>query len=274
MCRLIIQSLKEQGDRFDLLHSDVKFFGFPESLKEHEKSKCYVSWHTDERSRLVGGQRVAPVGNNNIRTKRLKIDWQDPKIEPCYIGKIEHPFGKGQSDNPLVYLDSTSQPTAIAVVRGWLGRCRRDHGTPCEIQRDGVSHERNKQSFFGVIDLTEMRLTRLPPGSRYVALSYTWGDQNDFKCNRSNIRDLQRFEGIMKILDRLPKVIQDAMDLTRGLGERYLWVDALCIVQDSHMSWQLNANIMDQVYSHATCTICAADGADAKTGSLRFRQTN
>lgn len=58
---------------------------------------------------------------------------------------------------------------------------------------------------------------------------------------------------------------QDAVLLVQAIGQRYLWVDSLCIVQDSTSSWELNAKAMHLVYGNAFFTICAADG-DARTG--------
>lgn len=71
---------------------------------------------------------------------------------------------------------------------------------------------------------------------------------------------------IEKVLSLLPRVIQDAIDLVRRLGLQYIWIDALCIVQDSSRSWKLNAYNMDLIYGNATLTICAADGKDASVG--------
>lgn len=56
------------------------------------------------------------------------------------------------------------------------------------------------------------------------------------------------------------------MELVRRLGLRYLWVDSLCIVQNSKRSWNLNARMMNVIYGNAHLTICAADGSDAWFG--------
>lgn len=56
------------------------------------------------------------------------------------------------------------------------------------------------------------------------------------------------------------------MGLVRRLGLRYLWVDSLCIVQNSKRSWNLNARKMNIIYGNAHLTICAADGSDAWLG--------
>jgi len=99
-----------------------------------------------------------------------------------------------------------------------------------------------------------------------VALSYVWGLTENHKTEISNIRTHQQQGSLETFLDKIPKVIRDAMELVRRLGLRYLWVDSLCIVQDSKRSWNLNARMMNVIYGNAHLTICAADGSDAWFG--------
>lgn len=79
----------------------------------------------------------------------------------------------------------------------------------------------------------------------YVALSYVWGLAENYTTVLSNIRIHQQQGSLEACLDKIPKVIRDAMDLVRRLGLRYLWVDSLCIVQNSNRSWTLNARMMN-----------------------------
>ena len=65
-------------------------------------------------------------------------------------------------------------------------------------------------------------------------------------------------------LDILPLTFREAIDITRGLGERYIWIDSLCIVQDSHEDWAREAASMATVYSSALCTIVSA--SDSSSG--------
>ncbi|KAF2171055.1 hypothetical protein M409DRAFT_51281 [Zasmidium cellare ATCC 36951] len=61
------------------------------------------------------------------------------------------------------------------------------------------------------------------------------------------------------------RTISDAMMVVSKMGERYLWVDRLCIVQDSPTkAAQLQA--MDVIYGAALLTLVAADGPDANAG--------
>lgn len=74
-----------------------------------------------------------------------------------------------------------------------------------------------------------------------------------------------------KILDKLPNTIKDAINLVEYLGERYLWVDALCIVQDDYDSKHQQINNMASIFASSHLTIIAADGEDADYGLRGLR---
>jgi hypothetical protein len=64
----------------------------------------------------------------------------------------------------------------------------------------------------------------------------------------------------------LPQTLQDAITLTRQLGIQYIWIDALCIVQDDHAEWEVESSKMRDIYSGSSLTIAASDAADASEG--------
>lgn len=70
---------------------------------------------------------------------------------------------------------------------------------------------------------------REPRDQKYVYLSYRWGGPQQFALRSSSLETLQsKF-----LVDLLPQTLKDAVEVTRSLGIRYLWIDALCIIQDS-----------------------------------------
>lgn len=73
-------------------------------------------------------------------------------------------------------------------------------------------------------------------------------------------------------LDNFPLTFRDAILITRRLGYQYLWIDSLCIIQDSIEDWQREAASMDYIYKHASLTIAAEAGGDSSAGI--FRSTN
>ena len=75
--------------------------------------------------------------------------------------------------------------------------------------------------------------------------------------------------GIKNIpLSLLPRTIQDAIFVTRQLGIRYLWVDALCIIQDSPKDKMREIEEMEDIYNRATLTIAAANADSCSRGFL------
>ncbi|KAF2740329.1 hypothetical protein EJ04DRAFT_600351 [Polyplosphaeria fusca] len=74
---------------------------------------------------------------------------------------------------------------------------------------------------------------------------------------------------IFQISD-LPQTFQDAITVTRELGEQYLWIDSVCIIQheDDYCDLNKEAKLMDEVYSSAHCTIAATSATDSRAGFL------
>ena len=102
----------------------------------------------------------------------------------------------------------------------------------------------------------------------YAVLSYCWGGPQPVLLTTTNLADM--VQGIS--LDRLPQTIQDAIKVTRRLGIRFLWIDALCIIQEGDDSDKLaEVNAMGQVYKNATITIAAGSALAVSEGFLHTR---
>jgi hypothetical protein len=103
----------------------------------------------------------------------------------------------------------------------------------------------------------------------YVALSHCWGEFTDtqravFCTFKENINDrVRRIE-----TSKLPKTFRDAVRVTRELGQRYLWIDSLCIIQNDPEDWRREANTMEMVYSKAYFTIAATSAHNSIQGFL------
>ena len=109
----------------------------------------------------------------------------------------------------------------------------------------------------------------------YLTLSYCWG------CDQSYVLTTKNIDVLMTKLEvkMLPQTILDAIEVTKALGFEYLWVDALCIMQDSakaaardDMNQELTS--MDQVYNNATMTIVAACAPSVEDGFLKDRPSS
>lgn len=96
-----------------------------------------------------------------------------------------------------------------------------------------------------------------------MALSYCWGTNPPLMTLKDNIS--VHMEEIK--LEDMPLTIREAVVATRRLGAQYLWIDALCIVQDDSSDWEREAPQMGTIYRNAYCTIAAA-GSDSSAGGL------
>lgn len=78
--------------------------------------------------------------------------------------------------------------------------------------------------------------------------------------NRPPLRTLlSNYDGMKDgiLISDLPKNFLQAMIITRRLGLQYVWIDSLCIIQDSSSDWKKEAATMHEVYKYAEVTIVA-----------------
>jgi hypothetical protein len=120
-----------------------------------------------------------------------------------------------------------------------------------------------------VIDLESMNVVSAPAECRYCALSYVWGKPSKAwltltRANTDSIRLPNSLVGEKGA--NLPRIILDTIQVCRELGERFLWVDSLCIEQDDPVRQKSQIDIMDAIYASATLTIVAAAGNHADSG--------
>ncbi|KAI1764625.1 HET-domain-containing protein [Hypoxylon sp. FL1150] len=99
----------------------------------------------------------------------------------------------------------------------------------------------------------------------YASLSHCWGgtiNSVTTRANKAARKDTMSF-------DDLPQNFQDAIHVTQALGIRYLWIDALCIIQDSKEDWSREAAKMHSVYAGALVVISALDAPASTAGFLK-----
>jgi hypothetical protein len=91
---------------------------------------------------------------------------------------------------------------------------------------------------------------------RYLALSYTWGDE---RIHHRYFTKVETFKQHCEAIPEksLPNLFIDALAITRNLGIKYLWIDALCIVQGEGGDWEMEAERMHATFSGAYCVLAA-----------------
>lgn len=111
---------------------------------------------------------------------------------------------------------------------------------------------------------------RSTSSEHYMTLSHCWGSNEILRLLRGNLDSLCKSIR----LESLPKTFKDAMRITRDLGIRYLWIDSLCIIQDSPDDWLQEAAAVSYVYKNSFCNIAATGAADGSQGCFFSRNPN
>ncbi|KAF5640085.1 heterokaryon incompatibility protein [Fusarium tjaetaba] len=112
------------------------------------------------------------------------------------------------------------------------------------------------------------------PRVRYAALSYCWGNADDAayqpKTNSANLSE--RLDGFG--IDAMSPVVRDAIITCDALEMRYLWVDALCILQGKAdiADWEVESQKMNDIFRNAYVTLCPSSSNGCREGFLGQRK--
>ncbi|KAH7342629.1 heterokaryon incompatibility protein-domain-containing protein [Rhexocercosporidium sp. MPI-PUGE-AT-0058] len=144
----------------------------------------------------------------------------------------------------------------------WLLRCLKSHKQCNPNQGEAFLTKR-------LIVLDKLNLIETHPNQRvsYCTLSYRWMEFA-VVLRQDNLSNFQHAIPAKE----LSQTIQHAMAVARDLGFKYMWVDALCIVQDMAEDWQDQAAEMDKIYHFSSLTIAMVDSdKDWQRDYHRFR---
>ncbi|KAH8672861.1 heterokaryon incompatibility protein-domain-containing protein, partial [Tricladium varicosporioides] len=119
-----------------------------------------------------------------------------------------------------------------------------------------------------LIDTINNCLVARSSNSEYAAISYVWGTTKTFKSTKKNSKFLHTPGAFTSCWNDLPLTISDAILVCISLGIPYLWVDAICIVQDDENDKHSQILNMHKIYANATLTIIALSGKHANAGLL------
>lgn len=179
------------------------------------------------------------------------------KDETWSVFSMEAPEARNPYLMPL-------RPPAIpqeALWHAWIADCQMTHREcghsssypmPTRLLRIDQAMETIK-----LVEISGMRV-------EYVALSYCWGNRASITTTMETYA--LRLAGIK--WSNLPLTFRDAARITRTLGYEYLWIDSLCIIQDSISDWKQECARMQDVYSGAVLTIAADQAEDPYSGLL------
>ncbi|KAH9901680.1 heterokaryon incompatibility protein-domain-containing protein [Cubamyces lactineus] len=163
-------------------------------------------------------------------------------------------------------------PHVLTMARAHIEECIRSHDKCHAITQYPIGSAPLPTRLIDCSDPDSLRLIETDGNMRgsYIALSYVWGPNSDqTHCTtEANLPSrMKRIDGAI-----LPQTILDAIRVTRELGIYYLWVDSLCITQDSTRDMNHELARMQDVYRHAYLTIDVGSAASVTEGFLHDRR--
>ncbi|KAK3906173.1 heterokaryon incompatibility protein-domain-containing protein [Staphylotrichum tortipilum] len=189
----------------------------------------------------------------------LVLAFSVPQSTPLHIRGFQ--VGRFQADPNL------GSSTHFNLGNRWLQTCRENH-PGCHFGNTPPLPTR-------VIDVGRTDGSEVPrvihslgAKAEYTALSHCWGGKIATLLTTATLTTFGR----SLPYDALPANFRDAITITRRLGFRYLWIDSLCIVQDSEQDWASESRKMGDIYANSTLTISAM-AAGASTVGILHRDT-
>ncbi|RYP31929.1 hypothetical protein DL767_005470 [Monosporascus sp. MG133] len=187
----------------------------------------------------------------------LQLRLRVPRDKAVRVGKYQ--IGRFEVDPDL------GSPANWSIAKTWLDTCRESH-PDCFTAAAAELPTR-------VIDVGVLGSSRGPrlvetqrrSGEEYAALTHCWGGK---------INPMLTTQTLGTFLDSLPYAelpanFRDAITITKRLGLRYVWIDALCILQDSKHDWEIESQRMGPVYRDAAVTISASASTGSTDGILK-----
>lgn len=148
----------------------------------------------------------------------------------------------------------------------WLKKCHQYHKTCSKLRTEplpGRVLDLGTSSFEAEcpVKLVETK----NEVANYVCLSYCWGKTLNLKTTTKTFRGHKDD----KLWGKLPRTFQDAVNFTRRLKIRYLWIDSLCIIQDDDIDWQRQASKLLSIYENLYVAL-AATASDGSAGGCFY----
>jgi Heterokaryon incompatibility protein (HET) len=155
------------------------------------------------------------------------------------------------------------------VAVAWIERCRKYHPNCAKDQRSILPTRVMDVSPSANVRMVRLLKVNDGDASDCAALSYVWGVRN--RCILTS-SCLEAYERAIDLAS-LPKTMKDAICITRQIGLKYLWVDGLCIIQDSESDKATEVSSMRHYYRNALVLIAASKAAAVEDGFLDVRET-
>ncbi|KAI1022001.1 hypothetical protein LB504_007548 [Fusarium proliferatum] len=149
------------------------------------------------------------------------------------------------------YPESTELDTSVNFINALMSECSTKHES-CTKHLESPLPTRVVSVGSSDADIRLVELKNVP--ARYVTLSHCWGHKQLLRTIIATLEDMKKSINA----NSLPIVFQQAIWIVRMLRIEYIWIDSLCIIQDSQSDWELESLQMCDYYENSFLTISTA----------------
>lgn len=230
-------------------------------LAHEAAAQCWPDMHI---AQAINRDSNQPFSSLQVRQQRRAYHTRQEKSVQFFVAdagiankdcNFSESKVKGPSYQRLIPCDTRSDQT-LQTARNWLSTCDSAHvcrGEESRLPRRLLEVRDDK------VHIYESSNEK----GRYATLSHRWGTSETMLCTTTT--NIARFEKQIQ-WDLLPRNFQDAIKFVRSLDLDYIWIDSLCIIQDSALDWQEQSAQMAAIYQHSYVTIAAAITAQPSDG--------
>jgi hypothetical protein len=270
--------------RLSTVSSDASITVNPARIAKDARSNCdgcvtiskalshfYKGWRNDPHFRLKLYWYPRPTrefvfnGKSLGHPLRFKFFSITKDEADASIMKLRRSSGMWRNLGNLADVAAPSPLTSSnAKILSWVRDCNENH-PECSSEVTTLPYRVIDVDPEEPLNVRDSRLSQsLRTRARYVTLSHCWGPdlQAIPKTTRGNLQ--RRLREIS--WRSLCKTFQDAIDVTRSLGVRYIWIDSLCIIQDDDVDWNEQSALMKDIYGNSYLTIAATASKDGSGG--------
>jgi len=235
------------------------------------KSQAVWLKYNGFKKHMEGWPLYMSVGRLGMREKNALLvvldAWADQFPTGRHGGQGEEQGEEAQAaefESSLLLSDtSTASLRALRLIIDWILECLENHPRCQNYNQPSMPTRLLDLQLDGRDDQVALVDGRSLSSVCYVTLSHRWGkDSPPLQTTTEN--QTSHRKGIL--ISKLPKTFQHAVSMARSLKLRYLWIDSLCILQDSELDKAIELPLMGAYYYGSFCNISAESAEDSSGG--------
>jgi len=261
------------------IHSSFPHHDSCDALRQSAEAgceMCSIILEAITRTCLKNG-RVDPGGLPVFPEGELEVGGASIDVRPVWakrpgssiekVGELRALLIPEDWNDPWEAANAPLADIAVAAVDRWIAQCAGQH-VPCPGNSPNEFVPTRLVAVDGpdpdAVKLLDAGCGTMPANTPYVALSHCWGLTMP-DAAKTRLDNVEQHRRTIRLAD-LSNTFVDAIRFTRRLKIPYIWIDSLCIIQDSLPDWECEASQMADLYSCARVTLAASGSSDGTQG--------